>query len=128
MTIAWRIIQWTMSHRVTKTKRLVQGALLMVLFQVSHTVEHRLTQRASGSLVSLLDRMPQGAHKLEVDEDGRPDINSLHMVPASDMQPGQFLLVRPGEQVRHPYPDHGPRNGLICAQQFVVCNNPFRPW
>ncbi|KAK9839980.1 hypothetical protein WJX74_001427 [Apatococcus lobatus] len=77
----------------------LEGALLMVLFQVSHTVEHRLTQRASGSLVSLLDRMPQGAHKLEVHEDGRPDMNSLHLVPASDMQPGQFLLVRPGEQV-----------------------------
>lgn len=72
----------------------------MVLFQVSHTVEHRLTQRASGSLVSLLDCMPQGAHKLEVHDDGQPDMSSLHMVPASDMQPGQFLLVRPGEQVR----------------------------
>lgn len=83
-----------------KAVGVVQGALLMVLFQVSHTVEHRLTQRASGSLVSLLDRMPQGAHKLEVHDDGQPDMSSLHMVPASDMQPGQFLLVRPGEQVR----------------------------
>ncbi len=79
--------------------RIAQGALLMVLFQVSHMVEHRLTERASGGLVSLLDSMPQGAHKLEVNDDGRPDMSSLHMVPASDMQPGQFLLVRPGEQV-----------------------------
>ncbi|KAK9862975.1 hypothetical protein WJX84_001614 [Apatococcus fuscideae] len=77
----------------------LEGALLMVLFQVSHTVEHRLTERASGNLWSLMGSMPQGAHKLEVDQEGRPDLSSLHMVPASNMLPGQFLLVRPGEQV-----------------------------
>ena len=82
----------------------LQGALLMVLFQVSHTVEHRLTERASGNLWSLMGSMPQGAHKLEVDQEGRPDLSSLHMVPASNMLPGQFLLVRPGEQVSPPPP------------------------
>ena len=33
----------------------VQGALLLVLFQVSHTVEHMLTSRATGDLRALFE-------------------------------------------------------------------------
>ena len=33
----------------------MQGALLLVLFQVSHTVEHMLTSRATGDLRALFE-------------------------------------------------------------------------
>lgn len=44
----------------------LQGALLLVLFNVSHAVEHLLTDKAQGSLASLLEKAPQTATLLQV--------------------------------------------------------------
>lgn len=79
--------------------RLVQGALLLVLFQVSHTVEHVLTKRAQGNLKNLFDRVPDEAVLVELDQDGTPVISDARNVPASQVVPGNNMLVRPGQQV-----------------------------
>lgn len=52
-----------------------QGALLLVLFQVSHTVEHMLTDRAQGDLTSLFDKCPPPPSQSDVNA-GSPSLGS----------------------------------------------------
>lgn len=82
-----------------------QGALLLVLFNVSHAVEHLLTDKAQGNLASLLQKAPQTATILQATADGQPDFGRKKDVRAEDVHVGSLMLVRPGEQVRE------------CAQQ-----------
>ena len=79
---------------------LLQGALLLVLFNVSHAVEHLLTDRAQGNLASLLEKAPQTATVLQATADGQPDFARKQSVRAEDVSVGSLMLVRPGEQVR----------------------------
>jgi cation transport ATPase len=76
-----------------------QGALLLVLFQVSHTVEHSLTDRATGSLQTLFDSIPDSATLVELGADGEPDMDKQRQLPAADVALQQTMLVKPGEQV-----------------------------
>jgi hypothetical protein len=76
-----------------------QGALLLVLFQVSHTVEHQLTDRATGSLQTLFDSIPDTATLVELGTDGEPDMDKQRQLPAADVALEQTMLVKPGEQV-----------------------------
>ena len=76
-----------------------QGALLLVLFNVSHAVEHLLTDKAQGNLASLLRKAPQTATILQASADGLPDFARKETVRASDVRIGSLMLVRPGEQV-----------------------------
>jgi hypothetical protein len=78
----------------------LQGALLLVLFQSSHALEHLLTERAQGNLAALYDAIPKEAVLVTVDGDGSPDLASAHSVLAADVEVGAHLLVKPGEQVR----------------------------
>ena len=78
----------------------LQGALLLVLFQVSHTVEHVLTERARGNLRSLFDRIPDRAVVVQLDDQGSPAIAGAQEVPAAQVAVGSNMLVRPGQQVR----------------------------
>jgi len=80
-----------------------QGALLLVLFQVSHTVEHKLTDQAQGNLRSLFDSIPESATLVELGKDGEPNMDSQRQVKASDVRIGSTMLVKPGEQVRLAY-------------------------
>ena len=41
--------------------RAVQGALLLALFTISHTLEHYLTERAQGDMSSLFSQVPKQA-------------------------------------------------------------------
>lgn len=78
----------------------LQGALLLVLFQTSHVVEHLLTDRAQGNLAALYDAMPKEAVLVGMGPDGRPDLASARRVLAADVAVGDCMLVKPGEQVR----------------------------
>ena len=78
---------------------MLQGALLLVLFNVSHAVEHLLTDRAQGNLASLLEKAPQTATVLQATSDGQPDFARKQSVRAEDVSVGSLMLVRPGEQV-----------------------------
>lgn len=47
--------------------RCLQGALLLLLFRGSHQLEHRLTEKAAGSLQRLFDSVPDRAVVVEVE-------------------------------------------------------------
>jgi cation transport ATPase len=58
----------------------LQGALLLLLFRVSHLLEDRLTERAAGSLQRLFDSVPDTASVVEVDEGGAPRVATTQQV------------------------------------------------
>ena len=77
----------------------LEGALLLVLFQTSHAVEHMLTDKAQGSLKALFDSIPNHADVVDIGEDGQLDLSSTRHVPTSEVKVGETILVRPGCQV-----------------------------
>ena len=106
-----------------------QGALLLVLFQVSHTVEHQLTDRATGSLQTLFDSIPDSATLVELGATGEPDMDQQRQVQAADVQLEQTMLVKPGEQVRRRAPQlpsacHVILQDAQCAQGLRLCSPP----
>lgn len=90
----------------------LEGALLLVLFQTSHAVEHMLTDKARGSLKALFESVPDHADLIRLNSDGDPDMSSLRHVRASDVAVGEILLVKPGCQV--------PLDGTIVHGQALV--------
>ncbi len=78
----------------------MQGALLLVLFQGSHMVEHVLTHRAQGDLRSLFNRVPDTAVLVDMKADGSPNLAETRRLPVQDVPVGSMMLIRPGEQVR----------------------------
>ena len=82
----------------------MQGALLLVLFQVSHFLEHKLTDQAQGNLQALFDAAPEHATLVQLHADGSPDMSQLQKATAKGVATGSHMLVRPGEQVK-PYCD-----------------------
>ncbi|MBY4128025.1 heavy metal translocating P-type ATPase [Rhodococcus fascians] len=68
------------------------GALLIVIFATSGALEAVLTRRTADSIRSLLDLAPETA--TVVDDNG--DEKS---VDASDLCPGDIVIVRPGERI-----------------------------
>lgn len=79
---------------------MLQGALLLVLFQTSHALEHLLTAKAQGNLAALYDAMPKEATLVATAGDGSPDLTTARRVRAADVDAGDCMLVKPGEQVR----------------------------
>eukprot|EP00884_Botryococcus_braunii_P016766 jgi/Botrbrau1/3773/Bobra.0183s0008.1 len=77
----------------------LEGALLLVLFQGSHMIEHKLTERAQGDLNSLFARMPEEVVLVDMDSDGLPKLAETRRVPVHDVPVGSLMLIRPGEQV-----------------------------
>lgn len=77
----------------------VQGALLMVLFEGSHVLEHKLTGEAQGNLQALFDATPEHATLVELNSDNSPDMTTLQNAKARDVAVGSNMLIRPGEQV-----------------------------
>ena len=72
---------------------------MLVLFNVSHAVEHLLTDKAQGNLASLLEKAPQTATILQATAEGQPDFSRTESVRAVDVRVDSLMLVRPGEQV-----------------------------
>ncbi|MBS0661531.1 MAG: cadmium-translocating P-type ATPase [Verrucomicrobia bacterium] len=68
------------------------GALLIVIFATSGSLEAIVTQRTADSVSSLLNLTPEEATLL--DEDG-----SSRVVETSSLTLGQVILVRPGERI-----------------------------
>lgn len=106
-----------------------QGALLLVLFQTSHVVEHRLTERAQGNLAALYDTMPKAAVLVQLAPGGGPDLATAQRVRAADVPVGACMLVKPGEQVRVGWPpcEHlgGARQGRVEGQGIDACIAAF---
>lgn len=95
------------THTHTLTQRccsaVLQGALLLVLFQASHTLEHILTARAAGDLRALFKGIPESANVLDVDASGEPRMGTQHQELAARVAVGTTILVKPGETVRGPH-------------------------
>jgi Cd2+/Zn2+-exporting ATPase len=77
----------------------LEGALLLVLFQTSHAVEHLLTDKAQGNLQALYDAVPDHADVVQLDPEGAPLIETAQRVFAKDVLLGDIMLVKPGTQV-----------------------------
>lgn len=90
----------------------LEGALLLVLFQTSHAVEHMLTEKAQGSLRTLFDSVPDHADVITMNSNGDPDMTTLVHVEAKDVEIDQIVLVKPGCQV--------PLDGEIVHGQALV--------
>ena len=90
----------------------LEGALLLVLFQTSHAVEHMLTEKAQGSLKTLFDSIPDHADVIELKEDGSPDLSTMRHAECADVRVGEVVLVKPGCQV--------PLDGVIVQGQALV--------
>ncbi|KAK9804935.1 hypothetical protein WJX73_000710 [Symbiochloris irregularis] len=76
-----------------------EGALLLALFTISHTLEHVLTERAQGDLSSLFDQVPSHATLVPMRRDNTPDFGKEYTALTSEVELGAHMLVRPGEQV-----------------------------
>lgn len=80
--------------------RLAQGALLLLLFQISHFLEEKFTARAQGSLERLFAAMPSQATVVTMASSGSgPDLAAAQRVLVGTVRVGQLVLVKPGEQV-----------------------------
>lgn len=78
-----------------------QGALLLVLFNVSHTIEHVLTDKARDSLTTLLDQIPQQAALVSLNHFGAPNLTETKVASTMEIAVGSTVLVKPGEQVQN---------------------------
>ncbi|CAL8463150.1 g2684 [Coccomyxa elongata] len=75
-----------------------EGAWLLVLFNLSHAIEHNVTQRAQGSMATL-DQGPQGAWRVPTNPDGSPASGEPQRIHSNDVRLGDLIYVRAGEQV-----------------------------
>jgi Cu2+-exporting ATPase len=73
------------------------GTLIDIML-LGHWIEMKSVMGASGALKALVELLPTVAHRLAAD-------GSQQDVPVSDLQPGDRVLVKPGERV--------PTDGLI---------------
>lgn len=69
-----------------------EGALLLFLFSMAGAIEHYAMDRTRGAIDALLDKAPKQARLLG--SDGKESV-----VAVSALQPGQVVLVLPGELV-----------------------------
>ena len=69
----------------------LEGAVLLALFSLSGTLEHRAMGRARRAVEALMALRPETA--LRIVKDG------LEEVPVSDLRPGDRVILRPGARV-----------------------------
>ncbi len=67
-------------------------ATLIDIMLLGHWIEMKSVIGASGALKALVELLPATAHRLAADA-------SQHDVPVGDLQPGDRMLVKPGERV-----------------------------
>ncbi len=70
-----------------------EGGVLIFLFSLSNTLEHFAMGRTRSAVAALMDLRPKLATL--VDEQGR----ETGRIPVEELEPGQNILVRPGERI-----------------------------
>ncbi|MDO5711218.1 MAG: heavy metal translocating P-type ATPase [Micrococcales bacterium] len=80
--------------------------VVVVMLTGGEALEDYAADRAGRELRSLLDRVPQQAHRL------RPGTGELEEVPAQSVRPGDRLLVRPAEVL--------PVDGTLLSEQVTL--------
>lgn len=77
-----------------------EGLLLLILFQISHLLEAKFTNRSRASLQALLDSVPDKAMVVDVNPvNMEPVMDSARVMHASKVPVGTHILVKPGQQV-----------------------------
>jgi Cd2+/Zn2+-exporting ATPase len=71
----------------------LEGAILIFLFSLSNTLESFAMGRTRREIEALMELHPESATL--VDDSGR----EIGQVAAGELQPGQAILVRPGERI-----------------------------
>ncbi len=71
----------------------------MVLFQASHTIEHKLTESAQGNMETLVSQVPETAAVVQLKSDGQPDLSNPETLRADSVAIGSYTLVMAGQQV-----------------------------
>jgi Zn2+/Cd2+-exporting ATPase len=69
----------------------LEGAVLLALFSLSHTLEHRAMGKARRAVEALMQLRPETAL---LESDGR-----VTEVPVADLKPGDQVILRPGARV-----------------------------
>ncbi|MCU0783097.1 MAG: cation-translocating P-type ATPase [Verrucomicrobia bacterium] len=79
----------------------MEAAAIITLISAGHWLEARVSERASGALRSLLHLAPQTARRIDSGRDAFhhvPTTNETE-VPVSELKPGDFVALRPGDRV-----------------------------
>lgn len=76
----------------------LEGAVLLALFSLSETLEHRAMGKARRAVEALMQLRPETAL--------RASASGVEEVPVADLQPGDKVILRPGARV--------PVDGRIC--------------
>jgi Zn2+/Cd2+-exporting ATPase len=76
----------------------LEGALLFVLFHLSHSLEASYTANARASVAGLLDSVPRTATVVQV-VDGKVLWAQQECKPVAGMVPGDHFVVKPGDTV-----------------------------
>lgn len=76
-----------------------EGAVLMFLFSLSHTLETYAMGRTHASIRALMDMTPRTARVLRPDSPDNDNTLQPVEVAVEAVQQGELVLVRPGEQI-----------------------------
>lgn len=87
----------------------VEGAIVVLLFQVGELLEAYTAERARQAIRSLMALVPEEARRLR--EDGREE-----RVPVGTLEMGDLVVVRPGERI--------PVDGLVTEGHSAVDQSP----
>ena len=77
-----------------------QGALLLLLFNLSHELEDYLTAAAQGDMRNLLDSVPSYAFVVQLGPSGEPDFSTEKEIATEAIRKGELIIVRAGQEVR----------------------------
>jgi len=86
-----------------------EAGMLVVVFSLGGVLEDYVSDRARGAIRALMALAPPTAHRQQ--PDGR-----LETVPVGQLQPGEVVLVRPGERL--------PTDGIVVAGASAVDQSP----
>ena len=70
----------------------LEGAVLLTLFSLSSTLEHRAMRKARRAVEALMALRPETAHRRAAD-------GAVEEVPVEDLCAGEVVILRPGERV-----------------------------
>jgi Cd2+/Zn2+-exporting ATPase len=83
----------------------LEGAVLLFLFSLSHSLQHFAMDKSRNAIKSLMDLRPDEALKRNPD-------GSETLVPIADLRPGDLIVVKPGERI--------PIDGLVTSGSGTV--------
>src|SRR6266540_3637756 len=86
-----------------------EAALLVVVFSLGEVLQDYVSDRARGAIRALMALAPPTAHRQAPD-------GCLEEVPVQQLQPGELVLVRPGQRL--------PTDGLVVAGGSAVDQSP----